>query len=398
MAKILIGKYEATIYPEGNGYTGAISLGFGPDGKRQRLKRKGRTKAEVKTKLIEAAKELEAGVKSSDTYTVREAVEDWLSKGLKGRSEGTVSKLTTLARKHVIPLIGNEKLKRLTADQVDAWMDGLAGHLSTRTLGEVHAILKRATRQAQARDLVMRNVAELVQTPTGKEGRPSKALTQEQADAVLEAAEASPLHAYVVLSLTTGIRTEEARALRWDHVVAWDKTAKGWRPVTEAGFKHERFAIYVWRAERVGGDTKTRKSRRTLEISKLAAEALRQHHTRQAAVRLKAGDAWQEHGLVFCTSVGTPMDAHNVRRSFRSITRQAKVGEDWTPRELRHSFVSIMSANDVPLETIADLVGHAGTRVTEAVYRKQLKPVITKGAETMNAVFGDGKRRKRKSA
>ncbi|MEU4701780.1 site-specific integrase [Nonomuraea dietziae] len=402
MAKILIGTYEATIYPEGNGYTGAISLGFGPDGKRQRLKRKGRTKAEVKTKLIEAAKELEAGVKSSDTYTVREAVEDWLAKGLKGCSEGTISKLTILARKHVIPLIGKEKLKRLNADQVDAWLDGLAGHLSTRTLGDVHAILKRATRQAQARELVMRNVAELVQTPKGKEGRPSKALTQEQATAVLEAAETSPLHAYVVLSLTTGIRTEEARALRWDHVVAWDEAAQGWRPVTEAGFKHERFAIYVWRAERVGGDTKTRKSRRTLEIPQLATEALRQHHKRQVAVRLRDGDVWQEHGLVFCTGTGTPLDAANVRRSFRAITRQAKVGEDWTPRELRHSFVSIMSANDVPLETIADLVGHAGTRVTEAVYRKQLKPVITKGAETMNAVFGErkseSKRRKRESA
>nr|BFE83769.1 hypothetical protein GCM10020093_063700 [Planobispora longispora] len=123
----------------------------------------------MKTKLIEAVKELESGVKSSDKYTVRDAVEDWLSKGLKGRSAGTVGKLTTLARKHVIPLIGKEKLKRLTADQVDEWLDGLTGDLSTRTLGEVHAILKRAIRQAQARDLVLRNVAELVQTPTGKE-------------------------------------------------------------------------------------------------------------------------------------------------------------------------------------------------------------------------------------
>jgi integrase len=73
------------------------------------------------------------------------------------------------------------------------------------------------------------------------------------------------------------------------------------------------------------------------------------------------------------------------------ITRKAGLGEDWTPRELRHSFVSLMSDNDVPIETIADLVGHAGTRVTEQVYRHQLKPVITKGAETMNAIFGDSK-------
>lgn len=53
--------------------------------------------------------------------------------------------------------------------------------------------------------------------------------------------------------------------------------------------------MYVWRADREGGDTKTRKSRRTLELPKLAAQALRQHHTRQAVLKLKAGEAWQDH-------------------------------------------------------------------------------------------------------
>jgi integrase len=57
------------------------------------------------------------------------------------------------------------------------------------------------------------------------------------------------------------------------------------------------------------------------------------------------------------------------------------------PREIRHTFVSILSDSDVPLETIADLVGHKGTFVTERVYRHQLKPVITTGATTMNAIF-----------
>jgi hypothetical protein len=70
--------------------------------------------------------------------------------------------------------------------------------------------------------------------------------------------------------------------------------------VTEAGFEHNKFAVYVWRSVREDGDTKTEKSRRTLEIPDRAAEALRQHHTRQAAQRLEAGDRWQGD-LVFCT-------------------------------------------------------------------------------------------------
>jgi integrase len=387
VSKFLVGKYQATIYPEDNGYIGSVSLGFDGTGNRRRLKRRGRTRAVVKDKLIKAVEELESGLKPAEGYTVNDAVTDWLAKGLKGRDEHTVTTNRILAEQHVIPLIGAVKLKELTADDVDGWLDGLSGKLATRSLQGVHAILKRAIRQAQARDKVLRNVAELVTTPKGKPGRPSRAMMLEQATAMLEQAKASRLHAYVVVSLLTGIRTEEARALRWSHVVAWVEDEAAWMPVTEAGFDHERFAIYVWRSVRADGDTKTEKSRRTLELPSQAADALREHRARQARERLAAGTAWKDHGLVFASQVGTPLDASHVRRAFKAITRKAGLGENWTPRELRHSFVSIMSDNDVPIEIIADLVGHASTAVTEEVYRHQLKPVITKGAATMNALF-----------
>jgi len=387
LSKILIGRYQATIYPEGDGFAGAISLGFDGQGRRQRIRRRARTKAAVKAKLIQVVAERDAGLKPAEGYTVASAVRDWLAKGLKGRDQNTVTANRILAERHVLPLIGAIKLKDLTADDVDDWLDGLTEKLATRSLQGVHAILKRAIRQAQARDKVLRNVADLVTTPKGTLGRPSRAMTLDQATAMLEHAKASRLHAYVVVSLLTGIRTEEARALRWSHAVAWVDDDAEWRPVTEVGFDHERFAIYVWRSVRADGDTKTEKSRRTLELPGEAAEALREHRTRQAKERLAAGPLWRDHGLVFASQIGTPLDASHVRRSFRAITRKAGLGEDWTPRELRHSFVSIMSDNGVPIETIADLVGHASTAVTEEVYRHQLKPVITKGAETMNTIF-----------
>jgi len=119
---------------------------------------------------------------------LRDAVEDWFTKGLKGRSDGTITTLRILADKHVLPLIGAAKLYRLRADDVDKWLDGLTKTLSTRSLLTVHSILKRAVRQAQARDLVIRNVAELVTTPKGRDGRPSKALTLDQAAALITSA------------------------------------------------------------------------------------------------------------------------------------------------------------------------------------------------------------------
>jgi integrase len=92
--------------------------------------------------------------------------------------------------------------------------------------------------------------------------------------------------------------------------------------------------------------------------------------------------AWSSH-----RRVGTPLDAHNVRRSFRAISKAAGLGEEWTPRELRHMFVSLLSANDVNLEDIARLVGHSGTSVTERAYRHEIRPSLTRGAEITNHLF-----------
>jgi integrase len=256
----------------------------------------------------------------------------------------------------------------------------------------IHSILRRSIHRAQARDKVIRNVASLVDTPEGRKGgRPSKAMTLDQATTVLEHAKDDSLHAYVVLSLMTGVRTEEARALRWSHVVAWMREAGEWCPVTETDFRRKKYAVYVWRSVREDGDTKTEKSRRTLEIPDDVARALKEHHADQAKQRLTAGKAWQDNDLVFATSVGTALDAANVRRSFRRITKAAGLGECWTPRELRHSFVSIMSDNGVTIEQIADLVGHRTTIVTQKAYRHQLKPVISTGATAMNTIFGNKK-------
>jgi integrase len=78
---------------------------------------------------------------------------------------------------------------------------------------------------------------------------------------------------------------------------------------------------------------------------------------------------------VFCTRLGGPMYATDVRMEFKRITEKAGLGRDWKPRELRHTFVSLLSDSGVPIEQIADAVGHSSTRTTEVVYRQQLRPL-----------------------
>ena len=83
---------------------------------------------------------------------------------------------------------------------------------------------------------------------------------------------------------------------------------------------------------------------------------------------------------------------HPARRGQRSACLPPGGGgrwapREWTPRELRHSFVSLLSSAGIPIEDIAHLVGHANTRTTEKVYRKELRPVLRRGAKAMDDLF-----------
>lgn len=357
------------------------SFGFDPSGKRLVKRGSGKTKTEAKNKLKEVLRDHEDGLAIAPTgYTVGNAVNDWLMYGLAGRDTGTLKACTSLSRTHVIPALGARKLRELSAEDVDKWLAQKAKTLSTRTLEGIHSCLNRAVKRAMARDKVKRNVVELCAVPKGQPGRPSKALTLAQAEAVLAAAAGTSMHAYIVVALLTGARTEELRALTWDHVyLKGEPTAVPSVPPY----------IAVWRSVRSTGDTKTKKSRRTLALPERCVEALWQHWEDQGWDRLAAGDGWEEHGLVFASAVGKEADASHVRRAFRAAIRNAPGVDaaDWTPRELRHSFVSLLSDSGVPLEEISRLVGHSGTAVTEEVYRKQIRPVIQTGAVAMDGIF-----------
>jgi integrase len=90
-----------------------------------------------------------------------------------------------------------------------------------------------------------------------------------------------------------------------------------------------------------------------------------------------------------------PARAANVRREFRKITEAAGLGPAWAPRDLRHTFVSLMSADGVPIEEIARRAGHNRTVTTELVYRHELRRVITTGAEVMDRILNASGRRTR---
>jgi integrase len=354
-------------------WRGSVSMGFDAAGKRLRRRVTGPTKTAVLEAMADLREELGRAPRSSRTYTVNEAVAEWLDGGLPGRSERTRNAYQE-ALEPLLAKIGHRPLRQLTAVEVRKGLEALSSRYSTRYLQIGRNSLERAIRFAQVHERVGRNVAELIEAPKGRIGRRSKSLTLAEAQELLKAADGERLFPYIVVSLLSGIRTEEIRALRWEQV----HLDNGPETVPH---------LDVWRAHRAGGDTKTPKSRRSLRLPDLCVEALLKQREQQDKDRLIAGTKWQENGLVFASAVGTPLLAGNVRRAFRSLTKRAGLQGQWTPRELRTSFVSLLSETGIAIEEISHLVGHSSTVVTETVYRHELRPVIRSGADAMDRLF-----------
>jgi integrase len=173
------------------------------------------------------------------------------------------------------------------------------------------------------------------------------------------------------VSLLTGARTEELRALTWSHT-----DLDGDPP-----------SVQLWRSVREGGDTKTRLSRRTLELPNECVVALRAHRRWQTRSRAQRGTmARQRSRLHDATRHPSGRGQRPACLPPGGRARWAPSGGMDTPRAAAQ-FVSLLSSGGIPIEDIAHLVGHANTRTTEKVYRKELRPVLRRGAKAMDDLF-----------
>jgi integrase len=243
-------------------------------------------------------------------------------------------------------------------------------------------VLAQALDTAQRRGKVHRNVARLAEMPRTEPPAERRSLTAAQASALLEAAKGDPVEAFIVTGLMTGLRPGELLGLRWSAIDLDHKSLE-----VVASLKREGSTLRL-------GDVKRgiKASRRRLDLPAQVVEVLRAHRARQREARFLAGPEWLEQDLVFASEVGTPIAPSNMNRKLARVTERAGIGH-WSMTELsRHSAASLMSAAGVPLEVIADVLGHSSTRMLEAHYRHQVRPSVDAHVAVMEGLFGSAAR------
>lgn len=267
---------------------------------------------------------------AAENWTVEQYLDHWLSSVVKpNRAPRTYQGYELVVRRHLVPALGRKRLKALGVADVRRLVQALTDSgLGVRTVQQVHAVLRNALEQAVRDEAVARNVAKLVKvkTPTYEVGR---GLTVEQAKSLLHAVSGERLQALYVLAIYLGLRRAEVLGLRWDDI---DLDAESLQ-VTQT-------------LQRVEGSLqllppRTRHSRRTVPLPPPCVEALRQHRARQDRERLALGPAWTDSGLVFTTTIGTPIEPDNLRRSWDKV-REATGDPPARFHDLRHTCVSLL--------------------------------------------------------
>jgi len=367
------GQNEGTIYRRTDGrWAATISLGY----RNQRRHRKtfyGKTKAEVHHKLVEAQRNEQLGLNVAPArITVAQFLHQWLEEIVKPKARpSTYRSYEQICRNHLVPALGKTQLSKLSVVQVQSFLnqrskDGISSE-------HLRRVLRAALAKAERWDLVPRNVCRLADAPS-RPKRKSVFLTQDQAKAFMGAIAGHRLEGLFKLTLALGLRLGEVAGLRWSDV----------------DFEAGTLSVSA-QLQRVEGklrhvDLKTTRSRRTLPLPAFVVESLRKHKSRQAEEKLWNIDRWQEQGLVFTSTIGTPVDLRNVRRSLAEVLKKA----DLPPmrfHDLRHSAASLMLAAGADLRLIMETLGHSQIAVTADLYT-HVAPQLQRGiADRMDAML-----------
>jgi integrase len=338
----------------------------------------GKTRKEAAEKLTKALADRDMGlVFEGENRTLAAFLDGWLEGTVKGSVKATTyESYERLIRCHIKPELGQHKLKTLAPDHVQAlYQRKLDSGLAPGTVRQMHSVLTCALDQAVKWGTLPRNVCKAT-TPPKPDSEEIKPLDTEQARQLLRTAGGERFEALYVLAVTAGLRIGELLALRWQDV---DLEVSG------ATLRVRRTKSTA-KSGPVFTTPKNGKGR-SIKLTRHAIEALKAHRASQNAERLKAGTLWQDHGLVFCTYGGRPLDSHNVARtSFKPLLERAGL-PDIRFHDLRHTCATLLLSRGHHPKLVQELLGHASVALTLDRYSHVLPGMGDQTAAAMEAAL-----------
>jgi integrase len=333
-----------------------IEAGY-KDGKRTRKYIYGKTRKEVVDKIKPLLAQQQKGDPiATGRQTVRDFLDHWLADVVKPKAAPrTYERYKLEVDRRLAPHLGRVPLVKLNAQHIQQLIRAMEREgLSPASVQRTRDILRNALNRAVKWNLIAKNPITNVEIPKVERYQP-RILTPQEAQHLLTAAQGDRLEALYRVALSLGMREGEALGLRWQDVDL------------ERGTLHVRQALQLVEGKLTLRQPKTEQSRRVLPLPPSLVASLRQHRTRQLEEQLIAGTRWKEYGLVFTSTIGTPLHPRNMLRAFHALLKRANLPH-MRFHDLRHSCATLLAAQGVPARVAMEILGHANITTTLNIY------------------------------
>lgn len=330
------------------------------------------TKEEAELALQKVLYERDHGImKNESNITFGEWIDYWLEEVRSNKLSGTtLDNYRSNIRNHIIPGIGHIKLKDLRPKHLQVFYNHLYengrrdgnGGLSPQTVQRIHVMIGSALKHALRNELVITNVATVVERRKGKKFR-TKPYTIDELFELLRVTKGDRFYPAYVISSMTGMRRGEVLALKWQDIDFEEKTIKVERSLS---IYRENKDVDTLKLELK--PPKTEQSERTIPIDDFVVKTLKDHKKKQAEISMKIGrDGYNPEMLIFCDEQGEYVNPNTYSNDFRSTLKENGL-RHVRLHDLRHTYATLLLKYGVGHEKIRDLLGHSTIVTTLDIY------------------------------
>lgn len=382
---------------------------FATDGSEVRRSVYGDSWDEAHEAMIKLQSDKMAGIRiPASADTVGDYLAYWLSQIAEPRVRpSTMASYRWLITTYVLPYLGSKKLARLRPADIRTFLNRLKGVCQCCALGKdkrrmergqaarccaltpqrccegflsdgsvryAHRLVRAALQDAIVDELIATNPARHLRI--SHRYRPKfTPWTADEARRFLKAAREDRWYALYSVALALGLRRGEALGLRWIDVDLIDNVISVRRTLQRVN------------GVLTNGPVKTESSDRKVGVPAALARVLTLHKAEQAR-ESKIAKKWTDHGMVFATKLGTPIEPRNLNRHFDQLCERAGV-----PRirfhDLRHSCATILYDQGVPIENIQDVLGHSSPTITKTIYVEATRKIQRDAVDRLDFLFDD---------
>jgi len=309
-------------------------------------------------------------------------LETWLEQMALGLRLKTLIQYRQVITHHILPELGDLLIQELRPAQIQSFyqLKAQAG-MNPRLLQLVNCLLHHALEDATRSSLIPVNPVQSTLKPK-RSYVERKVLQPSQVQQLLKACQGTRWEALFSLAVTTGMREGELLGLKWTDI-HWDQGV----------VQIQRQLYRVPGQGLVFNPPKTPTSRRNVALGPRMLEQLQEHAKRQQEEKERAGEKWQENGLVFPTSLGTPTDPHRLYTYYKVLLQKLGL-PDLRFHDLRHTAATLMLSGGIHPKVAQERLGHARISYTLGTYSHVLPTIQEEAAQRMDQlIFTDSKQK-----